>query len=156
MQGLKELFFYKRVLKQSRYDFKNFISKSSFLRPNNFKPLRNYPFCNLYLKSSFCNTFITITSSEGNVILSKSCGNLGFEGKKKRTTKFAVESTLDSVVSNLSELGYSRVFLILDGFAKARFFVLGTLKKYKVSILGIRDITPKSHNGCRLKKLRRG
>lgn len=158
MFKLKEFYQYKREL----------VKKNKILRPsfdtsffNKFYKLgichiRDYGQGILYLKSSQNNTIVTLTNLRGKVEITKSCGCLGFQGKKKRSTKFAIESTLFSVIQKIKELQWNRVAVYLNGFAKGRFYILNCLKKNNLKLGVIRDVTPIPHNGCRRKKVRRG
>lgn len=154
MQKLKEFYQYKRVLKKNKF-FLGDINKH-FLVNSDSRPLASSSFSILYVKSSFSNTIVTLTNLKGKVLIVKSCGCLGFNGKKKRTTKFAIESTLDSVVLKIKELSLGKILLHLNGFAKARFSIINCLKKNNIALVGVRDVTPNPHNGCRSRKLRRG
>lgn len=155
MRQLKELYHYKRKLKIAPFSLKEKRHANPFLDAT-LKVVRVRPFNILYVNSSLNNTLVTLTNLKGKVLLSKSCGSLGFKGKKKRTSKFAIKSTLDSIISVVKNYGSSRIILCLNGFAKARFSVINLLKANRLKILGIRDITPIPHNGCRARKLRRG
>lgn len=159
MQGLKEFYQYKRELKKKKVFPLNSNLKGSVL----VKKLQPtvYPFsanCQaiLHLKSTYNNTVVTLTNMKGKVIYSRSCGSLGFSGKKKRTTKFAVQSTVNAVLNRAKDLGFLNILLHLNGYAKGRFSILSCLKENGIKPLGIRDVTPIPHNGCRPKKLRRG
>jgi small subunit ribosomal protein S11 len=158
MLKLKEFYQYKRELKKNNFSLKNKL----LVDPS----LRNFPINNnlglskgcqaiLYVKSSKNNTIVSLTNLKGKVQFIQSCGSIGFQGKKKRSTKFAVESTLYSIVEKAKEQGHKSVFVHLNGFAKARFAVLSCLKKNALKIEGIRDLTPNPHNGCRPRKARR-
>lgn len=159
MHKLKEFYQYKRELKKN----KSFSLNTNVKSPVLVKKLQPtvYPFsmnCQaiLHLRSTFNNTIATLTNMKGKVIYSRSCGCLGFSGKKKRTTKFAVQSTVNAVLKRAKDLGFLNILLHLNGFAKGRFSVLSCLKENGIKPLGIRDITPIPHNGCRPKKVRRG
>jgi len=83
----------------------------------------------IYLKASQNNTIITLTNLKGQVQAVRSCGCLGFNGKKKRSTKFAIESSLLSIIQKAKESGWEKVGIYMNGFAKGRFYVLNCLKK---------------------------
>jgi small subunit ribosomal protein S11 len=108
------------------------------------------------IKSSTNNTIFTLTTLQGKVVFVRSCGCLGFQGKKKRTTKCAIESTLQAVTEKAKELGWLKLILHLNGFAKGRLYALKTLKKSGISFVKLVEKTPLPHNGCRPKKIRRG
>jgi small subunit ribosomal protein S11 len=109
----------------------------------------------LYVSSSLNNTFVTLTDLKGKARHVRSAGLCGFQGKKKRSTKFAVKYILNSVAKFAKDQNVRKVFLCLKGFSKSRRYVVNSLKNKKIQIVGIRDITPNPHNGCRPKKLRR-
>lgn len=164
MFKLKEFYQYKKALVKynkvfkSRTSMKLFspISKAKTFAPTLQSPLAPASQGLIYLKASMSNTIITLTDLKGKVISMRSCGALGFKGKKKRSTKVAIESTIDSLLSKIRELGWKKVFLFLSGFAKGRFLIISCLKNAGLKTSLVRDITPFPHNGCRPKKLRRG
>jgi ribosomal protein S11 len=55
----------------------------------------------------------------------------------------------------LKSFGIKQGFLFLNGFKKSQHSILGFLKRSRVKLLGIRNLTLKPHNGCRPKKKRR-
>lgn len=158
MFQLKEFYQYKRELKKNNIVFqkKLVVEPAPRLYPECPNILLN-PKCRgiLYVKSSKSNTLVSLTNLKGRVQFFQSCGSLGFVGKKKRSTKFAVESTLSSVIQKAKEQGYTSLLIHLSGFSKARFTVLSCVKKYDIKIVGVRDLTPNPHNGCRPPKVRR-
>lgn len=109
----------------------------------------------LHVKSSLTNTLLTLTDYNGKMIYHMSCGRLGFKTKKKRKSKFAIQSVLKKTAYRLKSFGIKQGFLFLNGFKKSQHSILGFLKRSRVKLLGIRDLTPKPHNGCRPKKKRR-
>lgn len=162
MLRLKEFYHYKRDLLKWKKALKSKsllrVKKSPFLSSKwKVSPLlkrENQGI--LFVRSSFNNTILALTDLRGKVKSVKSAGGCGFQGKKKRSTKFAVESTLDSILEVGQEQGVKKLFLCLKGFSKSRSYLLKCLKKKRISLLGVRDVTPNPHNGCRPKKLRRG
>jgi len=158
MLKLKEFYQYKRELKKNNFSLQNklLVNPSAINLPvNTDSGLSKGCQAILYVKASRNNTIVSLTNLKGKVQFIQSCGSMGFQGKKKRTTKFAVESTLYSIVEKAKEQGHKSVFVHLNGFAKARFAVLSCLKKNALKIEGIRDLTPNPHNGCRPRKARR-
>lgn len=158
MFKLKEIYQYKRELKKNNIVLQNKLVTNPSVKtypecPNTLPTGKSKAI--LYVKSSKSNTIVSFTNLKGRVQFVQSCGSLGFVGKKKRSTKFAVESTLASVVGKIREQGHKNVFVHLSGFAKARFAILSCLKKNEIRVVGIRDLTPNPHNGCRPRKARR-
>lgn len=117
--------------------------------------IENDSFCILYLKVMRTNTSFTLTDVKGKVQVHKTCGAMGFQGKKKRTTKFALASTLNFVLYKANALGNKKILIVLNGYGRLRFSLRKFCKDYDLKIIGIRDITPIPHNGCRPKKVRR-
>jgi small subunit ribosomal protein S11 len=109
----------------------------------------------LYVSSSLNNTFVTLTNLKGKARHVRSAGLCGFQTKKKRSTKFAVKAILNSVAKFARDQRVRKVFLCLKGFAKFRRYVAKSLKNKNIQVVGIRDITPNPHNGCRPRKKRR-
>ena len=158
MLRLKEFYQYKRDLKknnlvlQKKLRFQlpsiNLPKTRCNLIPRNFRAL-------LYIKVSSSNTSFTLTNLKGKIQIRQSCGSVGFQGKKKRSTKFALESTLHSIIAKAKDLGYKEILISLNGYGRIRFSLLKCFKDYDLKLVGIRDITPNPHNGCRPKKRRR-
>lgn len=161
MFKLKEFYQYRREINKRNRIFKSGVLLKhvlvKFPRTNSFKDCSsNLGQGIIYLKASQNNTIVTLADLKGKVQDVKSCGCLGFNGKKKRSTKYAIESTLLAVAQKAKERGWKKVAVYLNGFAKGRFYVLNCFKKSQLRLSVIRDITPIPHNGCRPKKLRRG
>ena len=87
-----------------------------------------------HIRSSFNNTIVTITDSNGNTISWASAGGLGFRGSKKNTP-FAAQSAAETAAKAAMEHG------------------LKTVAGLDVTM--IKDETPIPHNGCRPPKRRR-
>ncbi len=158
MLKLKEFYQYKRDLKKNNLALQKKLAfrlpslqlpkERSNLLSRNFRAL-------LYVKVSKSNTAFTLTNLKGKVQIRQSCGSMGFQGKKKRITKFAIESTLHSIASKAQDLGHKEILISLNGYGRIRFSILKCFKNYDLKLIGIRDITPNPHNGCRPKKRRR-
>jgi small subunit ribosomal protein S11 len=87
-----------------------------------------------------------------NIIVS--AGSLGFKGAK-RASSFAAQKTTEKIGGKLRTNRTRFVRLIFKGTGKGRKFVIKSLRKKKIKILGLIENTPNSHNGCRQKKKRR-
>lgn len=178
MHTLKQLYHYKLFLKKHSFSWSNFF-KYNFnkikynLQPPlhhnkyNFFKKKLFQFKNkkdsvknknsvflLYIKSSFNNTRVSLTNVKGELIIVKSCSLMGFKGKK-RNSALAISSTLDFVLDTLKQRQIDTVFLFLNGFNQSRHFIKISLRQANIKLLGIKDITPIPHNGCRNRKRRR-
>ena len=85
-----------------------------------------------HIHSSFNNTIVTITDTQGNAISWGSAGELGFKGSRK-STPFAAGQVAETA-------------------AKA---AIRALQTAGLEISAIKDVTPIPHNGCRPPKRRR-
>lgn len=178
MHTLKQLYHYKIFLKKHSFSWSNFFkynfnkikynlqkktqrNKYNFLKKKLFqfkdkKDLvkdKNSVFL-LNVKSSFNNTRVSLTNVKGELIIVKSCSLMGFKGKK-RNSALAISSTLDFVLDTLKQRQIDSVFLFLNGFNQSRHFIKTSLRQADIKLLGVKDITPIPHNGCRNKKRRR-
>ena len=61
-----------------------------------------------HIKTSFNNTIVTITDTDGNVVCWESAGSAGFKGSRK-STPFAAQVTADSAARKGMEHGLERV-----------------------------------------------
>lgn len=158
MLKLKEFYQYKRDLKKNNLALQNKLTfrlpSKLLLKERPDKLSRNFRAL-LYIKVSKSNTAFALTNLKGKVQIHQSCGSMGFQGKKKRTTKFAIESTLHSIASKAQDLGHKEILISLNGYGRIRFSILKCFKDYDLKVVGIRDVTPNPHNGCRPKKRRR-
>ena len=124
---------------------------------NIFKP-RTYERTNkkgiIFIQCSFNNTIMTLTDLTGKTKAYCSCGSVGFKGAK-RSSRFAGQITAESLGKKARNLGYKDVILNFKGFGRGRNICIKGLKKSRLRIKKIKDVTLLAHNGCRPKKLRR-
>lgn len=107
-----------------------------------------------HIKSSFNNTLVSITDTDGNVVLSSSAGKLGFKGAKKGTPYSATQigSTL---ARDMIALGIKDVEIRMQGPGNGRDSVVRALQTSGLQITSLSDVTPLPHNGPRPPKKRR-
>jgi small subunit ribosomal protein S11 len=108
----------------------------------------------LYIFTSYNNTIITLTDSQGNTIAWRSAGNLGFSGTKKGTP-FAASQVALAISQIISKLGVKSVDVYIKGIGSGRNLILRTLASQGVIFDSIQDVTPIPHDGCRPRKPRR-
>lgn len=109
----------------------------------------------VHIKSSFNNTIVTVSDTEGNVIAWESAGALGFKGSRK-STPYAAQMTAESVANKAMEQGMRRVDIHVKGHGSGRDMAARTFQSMGIEVLGIKDVTGQPHNGCRPSKRRRG
>jgi small subunit ribosomal protein S11 len=107
-----------------------------------------------HIKTSFNNTLVTLTDKEGNVIAWESAGAVGFKGSRK-STPFAAQVTAESAAKKGMEHGLQKVEVFVRGPGSGRETAIRSLQAAGLEILGVRDVTPVPHNGCRPRKRRR-
>jgi small subunit ribosomal protein S11 len=107
-----------------------------------------------HIKATFNNTIITITDSQGNVVVWSSAGKAGFKGSKK-STPFAATVAAEQAGREAIGLGVRRVTVRVQGPGSGRESAIQALATAGLHIKSIQDVTPLPHNGCRPPKKRR-
>ena len=107
-----------------------------------------------HIKTSFNNTIVALTDTDGNVIAWESAGSAGFKGSRK-STPFAAQVTADSCARKGMEHGLQKVEVYVKGPGSGRETAIRSLQAAGLEITSIKDVTPQAHNGCRPRKRRR-
>ena len=107
-----------------------------------------------YISSSFNNTLVTLTDTNGNVIASSSAGASGFKGSRK-STPFAAQLAGETAARKAMENGMQTVEVLVKGAGSGREAAIRALQATGLNVTAIRDVTPIPHNGCRARKARR-
>ena len=107
-----------------------------------------------HVKSTFNNTVISITDTEGNVVAWASSGSSGFKGSRK-STPFAATVAADNAAKKALEFGMRQVEVFVRGPGSGREAAIRALQSAGLAITVIKDVTPIPHNGCRPPKRRR-
>lgn len=115
---------------------------------------KSIPVGRVYIQSTFNNTIITLTDSQGNVLAAESAGAVGFSGSRK-STAFAAQRAAESAARKGSEHGLRQVDAYVRGPGSGREAAIRTLHASGLLVTSIRDVTPVPHNGCRPRKRRR-
>src|SRR5881275_1586865 len=118
------------------------------------KPRKNIPYGQAHIKTSFNNTIVTLTDTDGNVIAWESAGSAGFKGSRK-STPFAAQVTADSAAKKGMEQGLERVEVFAKGAGSGRETAIRSLQAAGLDVTTVKDVTPQAHNGCRPRKRRR-
>lgn len=108
----------------------------------------------IYIKSTYNNTIMTLTDDKGNTIAWVSAGKIGFKGTKKGTP-FAASKVAEALSAAIEKAKVSKVMIYIQGVGTGRDTALRTLAGRNIDIIGIKDITPIRHGGCRPPKVRR-
>ena len=107
-----------------------------------------------HVYSSFNNTIITLTDTQGNALAWCTCGARGFRGSKK-STPFAAQVAADDACKKAMDHGLKSVEVRIKGPGAGRESALRAIANSGLKISLIRDVTPIPHNGCRPPKRRR-
>jgi len=107
-----------------------------------------------HIKSTFNNTFISITDPDGNGIAWSSAGNVGFKGSRK-STPFAAQLAAETAAKVATDHGMRQVEVYVKGPGAGREAAIRSLQAAGLEVNAIKDVTPIPHNGCRPPKRRR-
>ncbi len=119
------------------------------------KSRRNVQVGIAHIHSTFNNTIITLTDTNGNALSWSSAGARGFKGSRKSTPYAAGVAAEDAARKARDEYGLKKVSVWLKGPGTGRESALRSLQSAGLKITKIRDVTPLPHNGCRPPKRRR-
>jgi small subunit ribosomal protein S11 len=118
------------------------------------KERKNIAYGIAHIKSSFNNTIVTIADQQGNTISWASSGNVGFKGSRK-STPFAAQLAAETAARRAMEHGVRRVDVVVKGPGSGRETAIRSIQNSGIEVVGIKDVTPIPHNGCRPPKRRR-
>jgi small subunit ribosomal protein S11 len=107
-----------------------------------------------HIKSSFNNTIVSITDTQGNLISWASAGGSGFKGSRK-STPFAAQVAAEQCARAAMEHGVRKVDVMVKGPGSGRETAVRSIAAAGIEVTGIKDVTPVPHNGCRPPKRRR-
>ncbi|MFT5051748.1 MAG: small subunit ribosomal protein S11 [Chlamydiales bacterium] len=107
-----------------------------------------------HIKSSFNNTHVTLTATNGDTLSWGSAGSMGFKGTRK-STPFAAQRAADSAAHAAMRHGLREIEIRVKGSGSGRESAIRALSNAGLRITMIQDVTPLPHNGCRARKRRR-
>ena len=107
-----------------------------------------------HIRSTFNNTIVTITDTQGNALSWASSGGLGFRGSRK-STPFASQMAAETAAKAAMEHGLKSVEVYVKGPGAGREAAIRALQTAGLEVSMIKDVTPIPHNGCRPPKRRR-
>ena len=128
------------------------IVKSSYSKKKKTK--KNILNGKAFVLSTFNNTIISISDTNGNVVSWSSAGQKGFKGSRK-STPYAAQVAADSAAVKALEFGMKTLTVEIKGPGSGRETALRALQARGFKILSIKDTTPMPHNGTRPPKKRR-
>ncbi|MEZ5943403.1 MAG: 30S ribosomal protein S11 [Planctomycetaceae bacterium] len=107
-----------------------------------------------HIKSTFNNTHVTITDTNGDVLCWATAGTVGFKGSRK-STPFAAQRAAETCADRARKFGVREMDVRVKGPGSGRESAITGLQGGGLSIKLIEDVTPLPHNGCRPRKRRR-
>jgi small subunit ribosomal protein S11 len=107
-----------------------------------------------FIQSTFNNTIVTLTDTQGNVLSWGTAGSSGFKGSRKGTP-YAAQLAAHEAARKAMEQGLRQIEVFVKGPGSGREAAIRSLQSSGLFITVIRDITPVPHNGCRPPKRRR-
>ncbi|NNC87443.1 MAG: 30S ribosomal protein S11 [Akkermansiaceae bacterium] len=108
----------------------------------------------VHVTATFNNTIVSVTDQNGNSIGWSSGGKMGFKGSRKSTAYAGQVVSQDACRQAMSH-GLKEAEVRVKGPGAGRESAVRALQGLGIEILGIKDVTPIPHNGCRPKKSRR-
>ncbi len=107
-----------------------------------------------HIQSTFNNTIVTITDTNGNAVSWASAGEMGFRGSRK-STPFAAQTAAETAAKIAVDYGMKTVDVFVKGPGAGREAAIRALQAAGLDVTMIKDVTPIPHNGCRPPKRRR-
>jgi small subunit ribosomal protein S11 len=107
-----------------------------------------------HIQSTFNNTIVTITDTNGDTLCFASAGSVGFKGSRK-STPFAAQRAAEEAAAKATKFGLKEIDVHLKGPGSGRESAVTALQNAGLIIKSIADVTPLPHNGCRPPKKRR-
>ena len=108
----------------------------------------------VHIQSTFNNTIVTISDTQGNTVSWASAGEMGFRGSRK-STPFAAQTAAETAAKIAMEHGMKTVEVYVKGPGQGREAAIRALLTAGLEVTMIKDETPIPHNGCRPPKRRR-
>ena len=97
----------------------------------------------VHIRSSFNNTMVTVTDTQGNALSWAS------------SAPFAAQSAAETAATAAMEHGLKTVEVFVKGPGQGREAAIRALQAVGLEVTMIKDVTPIPHNGCRPPKRRR-
>jgi len=103
----------------------------------------------VHIHTTFNNTIINITDTQGNTIVWESGGTVGFKGTRKSTPYAAQLAAQKALRRAINEFGLQEAEVWVKGPGAGRESALRAVFASGLKVTAVRDVTPIPHNGCR-------
>jgi small subunit ribosomal protein S11 len=104
------------------------------------------------VQSTFNNTLISITDTNGEVLVQGGPSLVGFKGTKRSTAFAATKAATELAERVIKKYGLKEVKVIVSGPGAGRNAAVKGLDSAGLKITTLLDRTPLPHNGCRPRK----
>ena len=104
-----------------------------------------------FTHSSYNNTIVTITDTDGHPVTWSSGGAIGYKGSRKGTPYAAQLAAMDAA-KKAQGFGMNSVEVVVRGTGAGREQAIRALQASGLQVRSIVDDTPLPHNGCRPRK----
>lgn len=105
----------------------------------------------IYLNTSYNNTIMTFTNTNGEVKAWSSAGVVGFKGSRK-STPYAGQKAAEDLNNKMAKYNVQEVEVFLAGAGAAKQLALKELANGGYKILNLVDATPVKFGGTRARK----
>ena len=102
----------------------------------------------VHIHATFNNTIITVTEPNGNPVMWRSPGTVGYKGSRKGTP-YAAQIAAEALVRDMKDAGVRSVLITVKGTGSGRQSVLQTIKTSGIRVEDVRNVTPVSHSSSR-------
>ena len=94
-----------------------------------------------HIQSSFNNTIVTLTDTQGNALSWASAGGLGFRGSRK-STPYAAQMAAETAAKAALVHGLKTVDVFVKGPGSGREAAIRALQACGIDVVSIKDVTP--------------
>lgn len=106
------------------------------------------------VQATYNNTLVSLSDTDGNVIMASSSGSLGFKGAKKGTP-FAAAKIGEVLSEKAKMIGLKEIDVVIKGVGSGRESAIRAFAAAGIDVLSIKDVTPVPFNGPKARKARR-
>lgn len=107
------------------------------------------------IQSTFNNTIVSITDTDGGLLVQGSPSAVGFKGAKRSTAFAATKAAMEAADKAIKRYGLKDVKVIVSGPGAGRNAAVKGLDSAGLKVTTLVDKTPIPHNGCRARKMPR-
>lgn len=101
-----------------------------------------------HVHSSYNNTIISLTDTQGNVLKWASSGSIGYKGTRKKTS-YAASLAANGVLNEAKLIGVKEASIHVRGVGAGKDAARKVVEGSDIFIKEVRDVTPVPHNGTR-------